>query len=75
MNVVTGSPPPDGRAADHSSTSVPVQTTAVGFWSDTGEIRENWAEDKRWEPGMPDDERARLYDRWGEAVTRTFDWA
>jgi glycerol kinase len=48
---------------------------AVGFWSDTGEIRANWAEDKRWEPAMADDERQRLYDRWGQAVTRTFDWA
>lgn len=48
---------------------------AVGFWSDTGEIRANWAEDKRWEPAMGEDERQRLYDQWGKAVTRTFDWA
>jgi glycerol kinase len=48
---------------------------AVGFWSNTGEIRTNWAEDKRWDAGMGDDERARLYAQWRKAVTRTFDWA
>ena len=48
---------------------------AVGFWSDTGEIRDNWAEDKRWEPAMGSDERERLYGQWRKAVTRTFDWA
>ncbi|MGQ0479989.1 MAG: glycerol kinase GlpK [Pseudonocardia sp.] len=47
---------------------------AVGFWSDTGEIRANWAEDKRWEPAMGSDERERLYGQWRKAVTRTFDW-
>jgi glycerol kinase len=48
---------------------------AVGFWSDTGEIRTNWAEDKRWDAAMADDERERLYAQWRKAVTRTFDWA
>ncbi len=48
---------------------------AVGFWSDTGEIRANWAEDRRWEPTMADDDRERLYAQWRKAVTRTFDWA
>ncbi len=48
---------------------------AVGFWSDTGEIRANWAEDKRWDPAMGSDERERLYGQWRKAVTRTFDWA
>jgi glycerol kinase len=48
---------------------------AVGFWSDEGEIRTNWAEDKRWDPAMDEQERERLYGQWRKAVTRTFDWA
>jgi glycerol kinase len=48
---------------------------AVGFWSDPGEIRDNWAQDKQWDPAMDDDERERLYGQWRKAVTRTFDWA
>jgi glycerol kinase len=48
---------------------------AVGFWSDTSEIRKNWAKDKQWDPSMPADERDRRYAQWQKAVTRTFDWA
>jgi glycerol kinase len=48
---------------------------AVGFWSDTGEVRKNWAQDKQWDPAMPADERDRLYAQWQKAVTRTLDWA
>jgi glycerol kinase len=48
---------------------------AVGFWSDPGEIRDNWAQDKQWDPAMDSDERERLYGQWRKAVTRTFDWA
>ena len=33
---------------------------AVGFWDSTAELVANWAEDKRWTPQMPDDERQRL---------------
>jgi glycerol kinase len=47
---------------------------AVGFWSGTDEIRENWAEDRRWEPRMDAAERERLFGEWRKAVTRTFDW-
>ena len=47
---------------------------AVGFWSDPGEIRDNWAQDKQWDPSMDDSERERLYGQWRKAVTRTFDW-
>jgi glycerol kinase len=48
---------------------------AVGFWSDQDELRERWAEDKRWEPDMDDDERERQYAQWKKAVERTFEWA
>ncbi len=47
---------------------------ATGFWSSTDELRENWAEDKRWEPQMDEDERERQYARWKKAVQRTLDW-
>ena len=47
---------------------------AVGFWSDQEELRERWAEDKRWEPDMADDERERGYAKWKKAVERTLDW-
>ncbi|MBE1514536.1 glycerol kinase GlpK [Nesterenkonia halotolerans] len=47
---------------------------AVGFWSDTDELAANWAEDKRWEPAMDEEERARQLRLWKKAVTRTFDW-
>jgi glycerol kinase len=48
---------------------------AVGFWSGLDELRANWAEDTRWEPGPDADSRERLYAQWKKAVTRTFDWA
>jgi glycerol kinase len=47
---------------------------AVEFWSGTDELRERWAEDKRWEPSMDEDERERQYGQWKKAVERTFDW-
>jgi glycerol kinase len=47
---------------------------AVGFWSDQDELRERWAEDKRWEPAMDPDDRERSYARWKRAVERSLDW-
>ena len=47
---------------------------AVGYWSSTEELRQNWAEDKRWVSGMEEKERAELYTSWQKAVTRSFDW-
>ena len=47
---------------------------ATGFWSTEEELRENWVEDKRWEPKMADSEREKLFHFWKKAVTRTFDW-
>jgi glycerol kinase len=61
-----------------------AETTALGaayaaglatdFWSNEEDLRENWAEDKRWEPKMDDDKRDEYYRFWKKAVTRTFDW-
>jgi glycerol kinase len=47
---------------------------AVGFWADLDELRERWAEDRRWEPRMDRDRSEREYARWKRAVTRTLDW-
>jgi len=47
---------------------------AVGFWNGEQDVIDNWAEDKRWEPAMADDERDRQYRNWKKAVTKTFDW-
>ncbi|RAS68967.1 glycerol kinase [Lentzea atacamensis] len=47
---------------------------AVGFWKSEDDIRDNWAEDKRWEPQMDDARRDSEYANWKKAVTKTFDW-
>jgi glycerol kinase len=47
---------------------------ATGFWDNQEEVRNNWAEDKRWEPNMDSDKRDEYYKYWKKAVTRTFDW-
>jgi len=47
---------------------------AVGFWNSEDDIRNNWAEDKRWEPTMDAKDRDRLYRQWKKAVTKTLDW-
>jgi len=47
---------------------------AVGFWKTEDEIRENWAQDKQWEPQMDDSRRASEYANWKKAVSKTFDW-
>jgi glycerol kinase len=48
---------------------------ATGFWSTEDELRENWVEDKRWEPKMDAAARDTAYHFWKKAVERTFDWA
>lgn len=47
---------------------------AVGFWEDIAEIQQQWSVDKSWEPAMNNATRARLYNGWKKAVTRSFDW-
>jgi glycerol kinase len=47
---------------------------ATGFWASEDDIRNNWAEDKRWEPQMDSAKRDEYYKYWKRAVTRTFDW-
>ncbi|RKW71175.1 glycerol kinase GlpK [Galactobacter caseinivorans] len=47
---------------------------AVGFWSGLGELKTNWAEDKRWSPSMAPEERERLLRLWHKAITKSYDW-
>ncbi|GAA1733324.1 glycerol kinase GlpK [Brachybacterium phenoliresistens] len=47
---------------------------AVGFWNGEQDVIDNWAEDKRWEPNMDEETRARSLRLWKKAVERTFDW-
>ncbi|MEH3053377.1 MAG: glycerol kinase GlpK [Patulibacter minatonensis] len=47
---------------------------AVGVWGEPDDLREHWAEDRRWLPTMPADERDERYRYWKKAVERTFDW-
>jgi glycerol kinase len=47
---------------------------AVGFWKDTGELRENWNESERWEPTWSEEQREEGYAGWKKAVERTLDW-
>ena len=47
---------------------------AVGFWSGTQDVVDNWAEGARWEPAMEQEHRDRLYRLWKKAVTKTLDW-
>jgi glycerol kinase len=47
---------------------------AVGFWAGEDDIRNNWAQDKQWQPTMAEDIREAQYRNWKKAVTKTFDW-
>jgi glycerol kinase len=47
---------------------------AVGFWSDAGEVAEQWAIDRTFEPQMSADQRESLYANWKRAVDRSLGW-
>jgi glycerol kinase len=47
---------------------------AVGFWEEVDDLRENWIQDKQWEPVMDPAEAEKEYRFWKKAVTKTFDW-
>jgi glycerol kinase len=48
---------------------------ATGVWGSLDDLRANWQEDRRWEPRMSEDERARRLAVWKKAVERSFGWA
>jgi glycerol kinase len=47
---------------------------ATGLWRDTGELRANWHESRRWEPGWTAERRSAGYAGWRKAVDRTLNW-
>jgi glycerol kinase len=47
---------------------------SAGFWSGQDELRERWAEDKRWEPNMSEEDRDAQYAQWKKAVERSLGW-
>src|SRR5690242_21024543 len=47
---------------------------AVGFWSSTDDLAENWQESRRWEPTWTTDRREDGYRLWCRAVERSFGW-
>jgi glycerol kinase len=47
---------------------------ATGLWTEEAELRENWVEDKRWEPRMDASKRDEYFKYWKKAVTKSFDW-
>jgi glycerol kinase len=47
---------------------------AVGFWNGEEDVRNNWAEGKRWAPSATKSERERQYRNWKKAVSKTLDW-
>lgn len=44
---------------------------AVGFWKDLDEIKAFYQEGEKFQPAMPEEERADLYDGWKQAVAAT----
>jgi glycerol kinase len=48
---------------------------AVGYWDDLEELRNNWQVDREFTPEMDSTEADAMYDRWGDAVERSLDWA
>jgi glycerol kinase len=47
---------------------------SVGFWPDLPALRRNWHRAAQWNPAMDPALRAREYENWRFAVTRTFGW-
>jgi glycerol kinase len=47
---------------------------ATSFWKSTDELLLNWGKDKEWIPNMEPYQREKVFAKWKQAVTKTFDW-
>ena len=47
---------------------------SVGFWESLEEIGGHWKENKRWLPGMEEQQRDNLFRHWKKAVERSKGW-
>ena len=45
---------------------------AVGYWSNFGELGENWQKDREWIPKMTEKDRKVRYSGWKKAVKKTY---
>ncbi|MEX0683122.1 MAG: glycerol kinase GlpK [Dehalococcoidia bacterium] len=48
---------------------------ATGFWKDRDDVTNNWREERRFTPQMPEDQREKMYAGWQRAVERAKGWA
>ncbi|QZX98694.1 glycerol kinase GlpK [Halobaculum rubrum] len=48
---------------------------AVGYWDSVDDLRRNWQVDREFTPEMDEDDADAMYDRWGDAVERSLNWA
>lgn len=48
---------------------------AVGYWAGIGDIRKNWAVDRRFEPAISQENREKMIRGWKKAVKYTMHWA
>ena len=66
---------PAGGRRDHGARrGVRGRAGGRASGTNTDELRENWNEDKRWNPQWTDEQRADGYAGWKKAVERTLDW-
>jgi len=47
---------------------------ATGFWKSSEEVSGQWRVERRFEPGMPEDQVAELKGRWRQALERARGW-
>lgn len=48
---------------------------AVGYWSSTDEIQEQWQMERVFSPSMPEEERTQLSEGWTRAINTTISWS
>ena len=47
---------------------------AVGFWNGVDQVRDHWAEERRYEPTMSRAHADALYASWQKAVEKSLGW-
>jgi len=52
-----------------------VAGLAVGFWADTSQLKEQWKEERRFDPAMCEGDRQALLRQWEKGVARSMGWA
>ena len=68
-------PLPDIDYGDRSWALLILAGLAVGYWSSTEDVLQNWSVDREFMPGIPDEERTRRLKGWNKAVRCSYGWA